>query len=135
MRKDLYHNVEPVVAINYQAATGAVTGNTIDVKGYESIDLQLLAHTVTTADASNYLTVALFEGDESDMSDEAAVATTNILGSLPVIDGDTADNSIQHFGYKGNKRYIRMKIVETGTASATLTGAAVKGNPHQAPVN
>jgi len=135
MRKDLYHNIEPETAINYQAVTGAVTGNTIDVKGFESIDLQLLAHTVTTADASNYLTVALYEGDESDMSDESVVAATNILGTLPVIDGDTADNSLQHFGYIGNKRYIRMKIVETGTASATLTGVVVKGDPHHAPVN
>lgn len=79
--------------------------------------------------------VKLFEGDASNMSDEVEVTaadTDKLNGTLPTF-ALTDDGVVKQFGYRGKKRYTRLKIVSTATTSGGLfTALALKGYPRHA---
>ena len=90
------------------------TGNTIDMLGYES--LTVYAHTGVITDGTH--TFAIYHGALANMSDEVAVPSDFVIGSLPVL-AAADDNGVFTFGYVGKKRYVRVKVV---TASSTTGG-------------
>lgn len=127
---DLYNNTKAIVALANQYATGTtVTGATIDTQGYQgaSFAVNVTQGAGTGLDGSNYYAVQVFEGDASNMSDEAQVSTSGILGTVPTISG------LGHyeFGVISNKRYLRIKLAETGNASGQFYGVAVLGLPNE----
>jgi hypothetical protein len=127
---DLYNNAKAIVAIANQYATATtVTGATIDTQGYQGVSFAVNATqgAGTGLDGSNRYAVQVFEGEASDMSDEAQVSVSGILGTVPTISG------LGHyeFGVISNKRYLRLKLAETGTASGQFYGVAVLGLPNE----
>lgn len=106
-------------------STAVVTGNTIDTKDYEALDLCFNAE-ITTGVA----TVAVYEGDESDMSDEAVVDSSQLIGDQLT---DACDTQVIHIGYVGNKRYVRPKITGSDTPNMVISGLAYKGRARHAP--
>lgn len=131
--RDLHNNLNAARGISPAAiisANGTTTGQTIDVIEYGSVEFIFLAGAIT----DGTFTVTLYEGDESDMSDEAAVADADLLGTEPVF-ASTDDNTVKRVGYKGNKRYVRAKVVQTGaTTGGFLSCIVVQGHPKLAPV-
>jgi hypothetical protein len=126
---NLYHNSESEVAFDYASVTANATGNIIDRQGFEELTFQLVTGAVTTADADNTITVALYESDASDMTGETVVAAADILGDLPVInDATTQDDSLLDVGYVGGKRYVRPKLVIDGTVAANIVMTAIKSD-------
>lgn len=114
------------VAITTDTTT---VGLTVDLAGFEGCKVAVATGVLTDG---NYA-VAIYEGDESDMSDEAAVAAADRVGDLPNFADDTDDAQVQQFGYTGKKRYIRIKIVsDTTTNGALITAVVVKGKPRHA---
>lgn len=104
-------------------------GNTIDMKDYES--LSIYVHTGTITDGTH--TFAIYEGDASDMSDEAAVGSDFVIGSLPVL-AAADDDDVFVFGYVGKKRYVRTKCVTAGsTTGGIFAVGAIKMNKRVAP--
>jgi hypothetical protein len=135
MRHDLYHNIKSDISIKTADVTAAtVTGEIVDVAGFESIAINVITGPVTTADASNYYSIVLYEAADAAMATESAVAAADIMGTQTVINASATQlNKSFTFGYKGVKRYLRVKAIETGTAQATITALVIKGNPHVAP--
>lgn len=132
INKDLHNNIENRSALNNSNITSNTTtvGNTIDTLGYEAIEFLIQSGTIT--DGSYAFQV--FEGDASNMSDEAQVAAGNILGTIPTLIS-TDDNVVKRFGVKmGSKRYMRLKVVSTGvTTGGNMEAQALLGNALQAP--
>lgn len=129
-QSDLYNNVKAIVAVANQYATAAtVTGATIDTLGYQGVNFAVNATqgAGTGLDGSKNYEVQVFESDNSGMSGEAEVSASGILGTVPTISG------LGHyeFGVISNKRYLRLKLVETGTASGQFYGVAVLGLPNE----
>jgi hypothetical protein len=127
---DLFNNAKASVAIANQYATATtVTGATLDTQGYQGVSFAVNATqgAGTGLDGSNRYAVQVFEGEASDMSDEAQVSASGILGTLPTISG------LGHyeFGVISNKRYLRLKLAETGNASGQFYGVAVLGLPNE----
>lgn len=114
-------------AMNQAATlTASTNGNTIDRQGYGLADFIVQVGTVTTADGTNYFTVSLEHGDASNLSDAAAVTSSNgLVGANLVVNATGDANLVNHIGYNGIKRYVRMVATETGTASAQICGTAV----------
>lgn len=128
--KDLYNSIEQESAFDSAAISTDTTtnGNIIDTQGFDSITF--------VADASAYTdgtyTLALQEGDASNLSDATSVAAADLLGGAAVAVG--AANTPKRLGYKGVKRYVRLQIVSTSTSSgATLHAAAIKGHAVRVP--
>jgi len=129
-QSDLYNNAKAIVAIANQYATATtVTGATIDTQGYQGLSfaVNVTQGAGTGLDGSNNYAVQVFEADASNMTGEAQVSSSGILGTLPTVTG------LGHFefGVISNKRYLRLKLAETGTASGQFYGVAVLGLPNE----
>jgi hypothetical protein len=131
--RDLHNNINAARGISPAAITAGnatLTSQTIDVAEYGSVEFVFQSGTIT----DGTFTVTLYEGDASNMSDETAVADADLLGTEPVF-ADTDDNTVKKVGYKGNKRYVRAKAVQTGaTTGGFLSCLVLQGHPHTAPV-
>lgn len=133
--RDLHNNIHVKRAISpvSVADTTAQVGEIIDRQGYDSLEYLIAIGSVADADAT--FTVLLEEGDAANLSDAAAVADADLLGTeaLAGFQFDD-DNEVRKLGYKGNKRYTRLTITPVANASAALLSAvAVLGHPASAP--
>lgn len=133
--RDLHNNIAPKRAISpvSVADTTAQVSQIIDTKGYESLEFVIATGSIADADAT--FTVLVEDGNESNLSDAAAVADTFLLGTeaLAGFQFDD-DNECRKIGYIGGKRYVRLTITPVNNASAALISAvALLGNPRSAP--
>ena len=131
--KDLHSNIKVSPAIDPAAiiaGNATKTGNTIDVNGYGSLEFIIISGAIT----DSTFTTTMYHGDESDMSDEEAVADADLIGTEPVLVA-TDDSETHRVGYKGSKRYVRIKVVQTGaTTGGFLCAVAIQGHPERGPV-
>ncbi|MCP4550790.1 MAG: hypothetical protein GY834_01850 [Bacteroidetes bacterium] len=94
-------------------------GEIIDTSNFNICEFIVQTGTITTG--TSYTTI-LEEGDDSGLSDAAAVSVEETLGSAVFVITD--DDTTKRIGYIGKKRYVRMSIVSVGTVSGVM-GAAV----------
>lgn len=132
---DNISDIDPKVALDTQAITTNTTtvGNTIDRQGFGSVTFLPLQGTVTDGDYE----YELYHGDAANMSDEAEVTTgsASVLGTIPNYTADSDDNKTTKFGYRGVKRYLRLKVKSTNVSSGGTMGAlAILGHPHFGPI-
>jgi hypothetical protein len=119
--------ISPVVITTGNAT---LTSEIIDTLGYGSLEFVFASGVIT----DSTFTVTMYESDDSGMSGETAVADADLIGTEPVFVA-TDDNVLKKVGYKGNKRYVRAKAVQTGaTTGGYLTAVAIQGHPRVAPV-
>jgi hypothetical protein len=115
------------------------TGNTpkvseiIDLQGFNSCLIHLAFGSIADTDAT--FTVLVEDGDNSALSDNAAVADAYLngteLGATPLFSNDNTGFKI---GYTGPKRYLRLTLTPAANTGAILTSAvAVLSNPSIAP--
>jgi len=132
--KDLYHDLVGEISLKFATMKTATDGqNVIDLQGFQGALILVASGTIT--DGTAY-TFELKEGDESDLSDAAAVADSDLLGSEPSFAAND-DDKIKVFGYIGSKRYLRvdLKTVTGSPSTGGVFGAVVvKGFPRHAPV-
>lgn len=131
--KDLYNNLLTFLSLYLQALTAAADGDAIiDLQGFNGALVQVFSGTIT--DGTLY-TFELTHGDESDLSDGAAVPDDDLLGTEPEFAAATDDDTVKEFGYIGSKRYLRvdLKTVTGSPSTGGIFGAAVvKGFPRHA---
>ena len=112
--------------------TAVVSGIT-DRQGYDSLTFAIAAGTLADADAT--FVVLVEDGDESDLSDAAAVADANLIGT-EALAGFQFDDDLEcrKIGYKGNKRYVRCTVTPANnTGSAPIAVIPILGHPANAP--
>ena len=110
-----------------------VAGHTDMRKGFDGLTYLIATGSIADADAT--FTVLLEEGDASNLSDAAAVADADLIGTeaLAGFQFDD-DNECRKLGYKGSKRYTRLTITPVANASAAVLAAvAVLSSPKIAP--
>ena len=131
--RDLYNNLLTELSLYFQALTAAANGDAIiDLQGFKGALIQVFSGTIT--DGTSY-EFELKEGDESDLSDAAAVDDADLLGSEPTFLA-ADDDKIKEFGYIGSKRYIRLDlktVVGSPSTGGVFGAAVVKGFPRHAP--
>lgn len=105
----------------------------LDMKGCHAAALIIATGSLADADAT--FTVLLEEGDESDLSDNTAVADADMIGTEALASFDFADdNKVFKLGYIGSKRYVRATITPANNASAGLLAAVwLRGHLENAP--
>lgn len=131
--KDLHNNIRVLPSINPAAAitgNGTTTGAIIDTQGFESVEHIVQSGTITDGTE----TFSVFEGDAANMSDETVVAAGDLIGAAPVFLA-TEDNVVKKVGYRGAKRYTRIKGVGSGqTTGGFFSAIAALGNARNNPV-
>lgn len=135
--RDLHNNinVKRVISPVSEAGTAALVGQIVDKQGFRSV--QYIIATGALASATATFAVTMSEGDDPALSDAAAVAAGDLLGTLSqagFIFSD--DDKCFKIGYKGNKRYTRLTITPAANAAAALISAvAILGDPLTAPTS
>lgn len=142
--RDFANNVNVVQSITPKVASGTtdLTGASIDRKGYESVT-HIVAVGVTGDTLSGSLKYDLIlehadaQADGSAGSYSAVTSNDDVLdgtvtaaGIFTTIDSNAEDDVVVKIGYRGNKRYSRVKIDLTGTHTngTPVAAIAVLGN-------
>lgn len=132
--KDMHNSISVLNAITPQAVgtTGIANGKlsgVIDRKGFESVEF--IYQSGTSASVADTITPVVYEGDATGGS-FTSVANADLLGTESAITLTAA--AAKRVGYRGSKRYLKIRLYGTGTATAVVAAAAVLGNPNIAPV-
>ena len=132
--RDLHNNIKAEVALNTAAISTDTTtaGNIIDMQGFGSVEFIIQSGTLT----DGAYTPLVEDGDVANLSDAAAVADANLLGTEAAAAFALADDdAVKKIGYIGNKRYVRLSIVSTATTTGgTLSAISIKHNSADKPV-
>jgi hypothetical protein len=105
----------------------------IDRQGFDALEFLILSGSLADADVT--FTALVEEGDAANLSDAAAVADADLLGTETAASFTFSDDDkVFKIGYRGSKRYVRLTITPANNASAALLAAvAVLGHPANAP--
>ena len=122
--KDLHNSIKVSRAISpvSVADTTAQVSQILDTANFAANELAIATGSIADADAT--FTVLIEEGDASNLSDAAAVADADLLGTEAAAGFQfDDDNETRKIGYIGTKRYIRATITPVGNVSAALLSA------------
>lgn len=133
--RDMHSNIKVVNAITPKAigTSGAANGSLsgiIDRRGYGSVEF--VFNYSTSATTTDKITPVVFEADATGDS-FTSVADGDLLGSEADITLTAAGAS--RIGYRGRKRYLKIKLWGTGHATGLVGAVAVLGHPDRAPVS
>ena len=111
--------------IRPQVATADVDGETVDLRGADSVLFAVTIGTITD-DATDSTVTVEESADDSTWTD---VADADILGTEPTLAADTA----YQFGYIGSERYVRATFGLGTAADVAVATLAVRTNLHREP--
>lgn len=134
--RDLYNNVEVRRALSPAAA---VTDNTaqvseiIDMLGFQSLVFCILTGALADLDAT--FAVLIEHGDDSGLTDAAAVPDSELNGTETLVGFDFADDDqARKIGYVGSKRYVRLTITPANnTGNAFVAALAILAKATELP--
>ncbi len=123
---DLHHDIDVENAFDLQTiATDTTTsGEIIDMSGKLNVDIVIRSGVIT----DGAYTIVLQDGDDSGLSDAAAVPAANRLGDLPVF-ALTDDQDVQRVGLFPRKRFCRIQVVSASTSTGGLFSGVAVFNP------
>ncbi len=125
--RDITNNIHVARAISGAAAgtdNTAIVSQIIDRRGFNA--LAFLINIGANTDADVTFTVLIEDGDESNLSDAAAVIDEQLTGTelLAGFQFDD-DNEVRKIGYVGDKRYVRMTITPANNGAGNIYVSAI----------
>jgi hypothetical protein len=125
--KDLHNSIKVSRAISPVAAgtdNTAYVSQILDTANFNAHELIVAIGANTDADAT--FTVLMEEGDASNLSDAAAVADADLLGTeVQASFRYDNDNETRKIGYIGSKRYVRATITPANNGAGNIYMSAL----------
>lgn len=116
----VYAIADPPVSV---ADNTAFITSIFDMQDYDALEFLMVIGSLADADAT--FVVLVEHGDDSGLSDAAAVPDDQLLGTeaeaAPLF---TDDNSVKKIGYVGDKRYVRLTLTPAANSGVALLGIA-----------
>lgn len=158
-KRDSYSNFKFLEAVGpaNMLASGDITGQTIDTRGYETVTFMVHTGRLSAITSVSYIQLIMQHTDASALgagpSDFAIVSATDIIGisATSLTSGifkklftsgatalSTLGSTIYPVGYRGTKRYVRLYIDlvdSVGAASDAISAMCMLGLPADWPVN
>jgi hypothetical protein len=151
--RDKYHDFYSVLEI--ASTTGIVdagiNGNGVDMQGYDSLTFNVLIGKLSSITSASYWVIRMQHTDASALglgaSDYANCEGSHVLGSgfslatvltsgivLSIFSDTGFSMTADSFGYRGNKRYVRLVLEEKGNLStADIMAVSIRGRSSQWP--
>lgn len=131
--RDMHSNIKVVTAVApiVVGTTGIAGGQlsaAIDRKGYAAVTFVMQRG--VAANATDTVTPVVYEGDTTNGA-FTSVANADLIGTEAGMQGTAALTS--KVGYKGAKRYLKIRLYGTATATSPVSAVAVLGTPAHAP--
>ncbi len=137
MMHDLHNNIKCSLA---EPPVAAVTDDTafvssiLDTANFGSAEFVGIFGTNTDANAT--FTVLVEDGDNSSLTDNAAVDDVFLLGVEAMSLDFADDNSVFKIGYIGPKRYVRVTVTPSGNSgNIFFAGIWIQGHPRKGPLS
>lgn len=145
--KDLHSKIKIVRMIDPQAigTSGIANGSlsvVVDRRGYQSAEIIALHGTAgATGDVTNAI---VYESDSATAASFTSVADKDLIGTEAAIGlpaqatartSGVGKNIAKGIGYRGSKRYLRLRLYGVGHATGLVGAIAVLSNPENAPVS
>lgn len=148
MNRDLANNLGLAKMVTPEVITADKVGAIIDLQGFDSAAIEaFFGVSGDTLSGSVYLTALLEHGDDSGLSDAAAVGVNDVVGGaldpmvdsggvFVLVDDPAEDDTIHKISYVGAKRYLRLTFDITGTHSngIPVSATCIRGNADSRPV-
>lgn len=127
--RDMHNNISILHAISPAAVgtTGIAGGKlsgALDRRGFESVEF--IYSSGASASVADTITPVVYEGDTTNGS-FTSVAAADLVGTEAPLTLSAAKSG--KVGYVGSKRYLKLRLYGTGTATAVVAAVAVLGNP------
>lgn len=124
--KDLHSKIKQVNVITPAAVgtTGIAGGKlsaVLDRAGYESVEF--IFHSGASASVADTITPLVYECDTTGGS-FTSVANADLIGTETALTLAAA-GQVGKIGYRGNKRYLKLRLYGTGTATAIVAAQAI----------
>jgi len=137
MNHDLHNNIKcsrAISPVSGGANDTASVSQIIDTAGYNGLEFVIALGSLADADAT--FTVLVEDGDNASLTDNAAVADTELVGTEAGASFVfSADDTVKKIGYLGAKRYVRLTITPANNTGAWLHSAvAIQRGASKAPV-
>lgn len=137
MNRSLKDKLKVSVLLN---ETVAATGNSlgVDTSAGEALLIAVQAGDFAFS-VTNSLDVQIQHSDVDTDGSYAAVTDADVFetvgdsGSVIVLDGTDNTETINLYSYKGDKKFVRVRLVETGTVSAPMAITSIQGMLKAAP--
>lgn len=131
--RDMHNNISVLHAITPQAVgTSGIAGGklsaALDRRGFDTVEF--IYSSGASASAADTITPVIYEGDTTNGS-FTSVAAADLLGTEAALTLTAAKSG--KVGYSGSKRYLKIRLYGTGTATAVVGAVAVLGAPAIAP--
>ena len=139
--RDLHSTLSRVVALAAAARNSDATSAAIDLQGYDSAVIQIdIGVGGITFDATNKIEFKVTHSDDDSTYTDVTTAdmvgvTVSGTGIVRALVAAHAAGAVYNYGYKGDKRYLKIQADFSGThGSATPCAASVlRGHPRYAP--
>ncbi len=127
--RDMHNNISILHAISPQAVgTSGIAGGklsgALDRRGFEAVEF--IYSSGASASVADTITPVVYEGDTTNGS-FTSVAAADLVGTEAPLTLSAAKSG--KVGYVGSKRYLKLRLYGTGTATAVVAAVAVLGNP------
>lgn len=134
--KDMHKNIKVVhvvkpVAVGTTGIAGGQLSGIIDRRGYNSVEF--LFNSGGSASVADTIVPVVYEAATTGAS-FTSVANADLIGDETALTLTTAAGKGKSIGYRGNKRYLKLRLYGVGTATALVAAMAVLGDPNIAPV-
>lgn len=133
----IYNNVQVTQLLDPILAQTTRTSDYIDLQGYHDHFITVnIGFALDSLTGSRYWTIQLQEGATTGSFSNVADSDTHNGTASYVLNSSALDEQAYNFSYKGNKRYIRVIVTNTGTHSVgtPMSIIALFGKPSVAPV-
>lgn len=132
--RDFHKSIKILNAITPQAVgtTGIANGKlsgVLDRRGYESVEF--IMSSGASASAADTIVPVIYESDATG-SGFASVANADLIGDETALTLTAA--GAKTIGYRGNKRYLKVRLYGVGTATAIVAATAMLAHPNIAPI-
>jgi hypothetical protein len=141
---DNFHNLKFAVALAYAAAQSTdQTGTAIDVSDFRNVVFDVHVTAASALDADNYFTLDVQESPDNvtwtslyDSDEGKRRLQTPGLGTEYSAVKLTAALQAKQIGARvGTSKYMRLRLIKTGTVGAGLVAHAILCTPRDAPVS
>jgi hypothetical protein len=135
MAQDLFNNIKVARMISpiSPAATGTINSSVVDTAGFNSCTV-VIASGAQGAGVTG-VTPVLQESATTTTGDFTDVADADLIGTeaAAALAAAAGANKQAKLGYVGAKRYVRLRLAVTGSATGVYSAVAILGDPIKGP--
>lgn len=135
--KHIYKNILVSAVVSTATRTTTTTSSTIDMQGFQALSVIFaVGQSADTLSGSIYWVLKLTHSDDNVTFTDVTAAELQSGAATVTINSGSLDDTVYHFAYAGNKRYVKAVATASGTHTngTPFSVLSLRGRPGYSPV-